>query len=96
MTNNEQIQVQPASQQTSTAVHPFLAAQGNKIKGQVDDNFKNEMKRRAEEIKQKEIVMRQALEQNLKNMFHNKMEEQSRKQTPTKSNHVHGLVDFMP
>ena len=57
--NNEQIQVQPASQKHATGgVHPFHATQGNKIKGQVDDEFMNEMKRRAEEIKRKEQVMR--------------------------------------
>lgn len=73
MGNNEQIQVQPAVQQAPAPVHPFLAAQGNKIKGQVDENFKNEMKRRAEEIKLKEQAMREALEKNLKNMFQNKL-----------------------
>ena len=74
--NDEQIQVQPAAEKPAAGgVHPFHATQGNKIKGQVDDNFMNEMKRRAEEIKQKEQVMRQALEHNLKNMFNNKLQE---------------------
>lgn len=54
-------------------MHPFHATQGNKIKGVVDDEFKMQMKKRAEEIKEKERVMRQALEANLKNMFNSKL-----------------------